>query len=318
MGELQGKARVRGLFVLVLLLNLGIWVVAWLNFHSSASLLGLAVIAYSFGLRHALDADHIAAIDNATRRLMLAGRSSRGVGIYFSLGHSTVVLLLSLVIALSATLVQEHFDELVTIGKTLGTGISILFLVTVGLANLRLAVGLWRQHRQQQAGGAAVEPRLRTPWYGGVFKLVQRSWHMYPLGFLFGLGFESATEVGLLGISADSASSHWPVWQIMIFPLLFSAAMVMVDAIDGFLMLGGYGWGRRGVASKIYYNLAVTMVSVGVALVIALIQVMGLIDAHFATAAWFHGMVGFMEQNFSLIGVLIMGIFALGWLAAAA
>ncbi|MDI9408834.1 MAG: HoxN/HupN/NixA family nickel/cobalt transporter [Candidatus Pacebacteria bacterium] len=314
MRDLNNKRPLKGLVALVLLLNLAVWAIAWVNFSDSASLLGLAVIAYSFGLRHALDADHIAAIDNATRRLMLSGKSARGVGIYFSLGHSSVVLLLSLGIAMSATMVQSHFDSLLSIGKTLGTGISILFLVTVGLANLRLAIGMWRDNRRGAEAGSTPNPR--TPWYGGVFKLVRKSWHLYPLGFLFGLSFESATEIALLGISASSASAHWPVWQVMIFPLLFSAAMVLVDAADGVLMLGVYGWGNRSQSAKLYYNLAVTLVSVGVALVIAVIQVMGLIDEHYATAKWFHDTVAFVNDNFSLFGFLIIGIFALGWLVA--
>ena len=314
MVKIENRNSIKGMAVLIVLLNLAVWALTWLVFGGDATLMGLAVIAYSFGLRHALDADHIAAIDNATRRLMLDNQSVRGVGIYFSFGHSTVVILLSFGIALSASLVQSYLDSFLSIGKIIGTGISILFLVTVGFANLVLVLRMWQDHRRGGETGASLPQR--NPWFSGVFRLVRRSWHLYPLGFLFGLGFETATEIGLLGIAASSASNSWPVWEIMLFPLLFSAAMVLVDALDGFLMIGVYGWGGRRQLTKLYYNIGVTLVSVGVAMVIVVIQVMGLIDEHFTTAPWYHSMVTIIKDNFSLLGIMIMALFALGWMVA--
>jgi len=224
--------RIAGLYAILVLFNLAAWAWALMAFHGHPLLLGTAFLAYAFGLRHAVDADHIAAIDNVTRKLMQQGKKPIGVGFFFSLGHSTVVVGLSVVIALTSVVLQSRFDSFKEMGGLIGTSVSAFFLLAIAAANTMVLVSVYHTFRLVKKGGAYVEEDLdlilsQRGFFGRIFrrlfKLIEQSWHMYPLGFLFGLGFDTATEVGLLGISATEASVGLPIWAIMVFPTLFTA-----------------------------------------------------------------------------------------------
>src|ERR1700733_8069350 len=273
--ELAGK--IAGIYGVLLAANVLAWTWALIAFRDYPVLIGTAFLAYAFGLRHAVDADHIAAIDNVTRKLMQEGKRPLSVGLFFSLGHSTVVVLASAAIALAAGALQDRFGELKLVGGTIGTSISAIFLFLVAAANFMILRSVYRTFRDVQRGGAFVEEdvdrllaqrgllgRLFRP----LFRIVSRSWHMYPLGVLFGLGFDTATEIGVLGISAAEASKGLPIWSIMVFPALFTAGMSLIDTSDGVLMLGAYGWAFTTPIRKLYYNLTITLVSVLVAVLI--------------------------------------------------
>ena len=296
--------------------NLAVWAVALVLFGDRPVLLGTALLAYSLGLRHAVDADHIAAIDNVTRKLVQTGRSSHATGLYFSLGHSAVVWLASLGIALAATAVTPGFAAMREVGGTIGTSVSALFLLGIAAVNLIVLkglVGALRRQRQGQPPDAGeldtmLAPRgVYTRLLKPVFRLVSRSRHMFAIGFLFGLGFDTATEIGVLGISAAAAGHGIGVWTILIFPALFTAGMALVDTADSVLMTRAYGWAFVQPARKLYYNLAVTFASVIVALLVGGIEVLSLLPTH---ADLGHATSG--------LGYAIIAAFALLWLGAMA
>ena len=305
--------------------NLAAWVWAFLAFRDHPLLLGTALLAYSFGLRHAVDADHIAAIDNVTRKLMQDGAKPVAVGLFFSLGHSTVVVALSLLLAATTTALESRFGDLKAMGGLIGTGVSALFLLAIAAANMAVLRVVWRVFRSVKAGGRLVEADLDAALAGGgllsrlfrrLFRLVGASWHMYPLGLLFGLGFDTATEVGLLGISALGASNGLSPWAIMVFPALFSAGMAMVDTADGILMLGAYDWAFVKPIRKLYYNLTVTSVSVLVALLVGGVEAAGLLADRLGWDGPVWQAVAAINDNFGLFGYGIVAVFALAWLAS--
>ena len=266
--------------------NVLIWAWAVSVLYNHPVLLGTALLAYTFGLRHAVDADHIAAIDNATRKLMRAGQRPVAVGFFFSLGHSVVVLLLSVAVGFAAAEVSFRFDNLKAVGGIVGTSASALFLFLLALFNVLVLISVYRTFQAVKRGKPFVEQdfdillnnrgflaRLFRP----LFRLVTQSWHLFPIGFLFGLGFDTATEVALFGISAVQASSGMSLATILVFPALFTAGMSLVDTTDGVLMLGAYGWAFMKPIRKLYYNMTITAVSVIVAVVIGGIETLGLI-----------------------------------------
>lgn len=280
------RSKLFGIYSLLIALNVLAWTWAVVAFRNHPLLLGTALLAYGFGLRHAVDADHIAAIDNVTRKLMQEKKRPVAVGFFFSLGHSTVVVLASVAVAITASAMQTRFDHYKEIGGVIGTLVSALFLFAIALMNLIILKSIYSAWRHVRNGGKYVEDdfdmlladrgflsRLFRP----LFRLITRSWHMYPLGFLFGLGFDTATEIGLLGIAATQASRGLSPWAIMVFPVLFSAGMSLIDTLDGHLMLGAYGWAYLKPIRKIYYNMTITLVSVIVAVVIGGIEALGLI-----------------------------------------
>lgn len=308
------------------LVNLLIWVAALLSFHHFAILIGTATLAYTFGLRHALDADHISAIDNVTRKLMQDGKRPLGVGFFFSLGHSTVVVLLSALIALTAAKIQTKFPELQRVGGLIGTSVSALFLLLIAAINLlvlRGVVGAFRSIRrgepydEQNLDAALNQLGVMGRIFRPVLRMVDQSWKMYGVGFLFGLGFDTATEIGLLGISAAAATQGLPVWSILIFPALFTAGMCLVDTADGILMLGAYGWAYVHPVRKLYYNMTITAVSVLIALVVGGIEVLGIIGDQFNFHGAFWDGVASMGNHFGAVGVAIIAIFVLSWAASA-
>jgi len=323
--ELGGK--IIGLYAVLIGANVLAWIWALLAFHHYPLLVGTAFLAYAFGLRHAVDADHIAAIDNVTRKLMQEDKRAVSVGLFFSLGHSTVVVLASAAIALATGAFEGRFDALKLIGGVIGTLVSVVFLVLVAAANLVILRSVYRTFRQVRRGGAFVEEDLNRllaqrgllgRLFRPMFRLVARSWHMYPLGFLFGLGFDTATEIGLLGISAAQASKGLPIWSIMAFPALFTAGMSLVDTTDGVLMLGAYGWAFAKPIRKLYYNLTITLISVLVALLIGGIEALGLVAEQFRLQGPFWRLIDALNDNFGSLGYLIIAIFVAAWLVSMA
>jgi len=321
------KGKVIGIYTLLLVFNVGAWVWAFIAFRHFPLLLGTAFLAYSFGLRHAVDADHIAAIDNVTRKLMQEGQRPVSVGFMFSLGHSTVVILACVAIAATALALKTQLDAVKEIGGVIGTLVSAFFLLIIALINLIVLRSVYQAFQRVRQGQPYVEADfnlllanrgLLARVFRPMFKIITRSWHMYPLGVLFGLGFDTATEIGLLGISAAQASAGLPIWSILIFPLLFTAGMSLIDTTDSILMLGAYGWAFVKPVRKLYYNMTITFVSVIVALVVGGIEALGLLadQLHLNGAVW--DAIGSLNDNFGTLGFIIVGIFALSWVLSLA
>jgi nickel/cobalt transporter (NiCoT) family protein len=319
------RARVIDIYVLLIGANIAAWLWALSAFRNYPILLGTAMLAYTFGLRHAFDADHIAAIDNVTRKLMQEGKRPVAVGFFFSLGHSTIVIVLSIAIAITATALQSKFDNFTTVGGVVGTLVSAFFLFAIAIANILVLISIYRTFRIVKSVGKFVDEDLdlmlsRRGFMGRVlrrfFHLIEHSWHMYPLGVLFGLGFDTATEVGLLGISATQAAQGLSMWSILVLPALFTAGMSLMDTSDGVLMLGAYGWAFVKPIRKLYYNLTITAVSVIVAVVVGGLEVLNLVGDHFGLTdgGGFWGAIGAINDNFGILGYIIVGIFVLSWL----
>jgi high-affinity nickel-transport protein len=318
------RGKVIGVYALLFVFNLAAWLWAIFAFHNYPLLLGTATLAYSFGLRHAFDADHIAAIDNVTRKLMQEGRRPVGVGLFFSLGHSTIVVALTIAIAIATTALQGRFEAFKSFGAVAGTLVSALFLFAIAIANIIILVSVWRTFQTVKRGGRFVEEDLDMMLanrgllgrlFRRFFRLVERSWHMYPLGVLFGLGFDTATEVGLLGISATQASQGLSIWSILVFPALFTAGMTLFDTTDSILMLGAYGWAFIKPIRKLYYNLTITAVSVIVAVIVGGLETLNLIGDQLGLtdAGGFWGAIGSLNDNFGVLGYVIVGVFVVAW-----
>jgi high-affinity nickel-transport protein len=321
------RAKVIGIYILLPVANIAAWVWAIAAFHNFPVLLGTAALAYSFGLRHAFDADHIAAIDNVTRKLMQEGRRPVGVGLFFSLGHSTIVVGLSIALAITATALQNRFDTFKSVGGIVGTAVSALFLFAIAVANVLVLISVYQVFQTVKNGGRFVEEDLNLMLakrgllgrlFRRLFRVIERSWQMYPLGILFGLGFDTATEVGLLGISATQASRGLSIWSILVFPGLFTAGMTLIDTTDSILMLGAYGWAFVKPIRKLYYNLTITAVSVIVAVIVGSLEMLNLIGDQLglSDAGGFWGAIGSLNDNFGVLGYLIVGIFVAAWLVS--
>ena len=318
------RAKVFAVYVLLFVANAAAWLWAIAAFHTYPVLLGTAALAYSFGLRHAFDADHIAAIDNVTRKLMQEGRRPVGVGLFFSLGHSTIVVALTVAIAVATTELQGRFDAFRSLGAVAGTLVSALFLFAIAVANIIVLVSVWRTFQTVKSGGRFVDDDLNLMLanrgllgrlFRRFFRLIERSWQMYPLGVLFGLGFDTATEVGLLGVSATQASQGLSIWSILVFPALFTAGMTLLDTTDSILMLGAYGWAFVKPIRKLYYNLTITAVSVLIALIVGGLETLNLIGDQLGLTdrGGFWGAVGSLNDNFGMLGYLIVGVFLAAW-----
>jgi len=318
-------AKAIALYAIIAVANFGAWAWAFAAFHGNPLLLGTALLAYGLGLRHAVDADHIAAIDNVTRKLMQEGKRPIGIGFFFALGHSTVVIVAAAAVALTAGTLQERYPALLSVGGVIGTSVSAAFLFAIAAINLVVLVGVWRLFRRVKRGGALAEDELdgflaRRGLLGRVFRrlfrLIGRSWHMYPLGFLFGLGFDTASEIGLLGIAAAEAVKGMPAWSTLVFPALFTAGMSLVDTTDGVLMLGAYGWAFVNPVRKLYYNLTITGVSVVVAVAIGGIEALGLVADRLGLDGGLWTAVNTANDNFGALGYAVIAIFAATWLVS--
>jgi high-affinity nickel-transport protein len=312
--------RIRRVYAFLIAFNVVAWGLVLLASASYPVLLPTAVLAYTFGLRHAVDADHIAAIDNTTRKLMQDGQRPVAVGLFFSLGHSTIVVALSLVIAVSAAFVSD-VPTLRSVGGLVGTTVSAAFLLLIGLINLIVLVDIYRMFRKVSRGGSYDEATLEdflnnrgllARLFRPMLRVIRRSWHMYPLGVLFGLGFDTASEVALLGLAATSGAGHVPIWAILLLPAVFAAGMSLVDTTDGILMLGAYGWAYVKPIRKLYYNLNITLVSVIIAFVIGGIEALDVIGGQLGLSGGIFDLAGGLD--FGLVGLGIIVIFVASWL----
>jgi high-affinity nickel-transport protein len=321
------RGRVIAIYVLLVGFNIGAWVWALVAFRHHPLMLGTAFLAYGFGLRHAVDADHIAAIDNVTRKLMQQGKRPVAVGLMFSLGHSTIVVIGSMVIAGTAITLQHRMDAARAVGGIIGTAVSVLFLFAIGVVNVVVLYSVYRAYRRFRGGEPYVDEdfdlllgnrgflaRIFRP----MFMMIRSSWHMYPLGVLFGLGFDTATEIGLLGIAASEASKGLSLWAILVFPALFAAGMSLVDTTDNILMLGAYGWAFMKPIRKLYYNMTITAVSVLIAFAVGGVEALGLLGGqlHLTGPVW--GFVAKLNGNFGLLGYGIVGLFVVSWILSIA
>ncbi|MFJ8538947.1 HoxN/HupN/NixA family nickel/cobalt transporter [Streptomyces sp. NPDC093591] len=288
--------------------------------------IGIGVTAYTLGLRHAFDADHIAAIDNTTRKLMGERQRPLSVGFWFSLGHSSVVMALALVLSLGvkslAGPVRDDNARLHDITGLIGTTVSGAFLYLIAAINLVALAGIWKVFRRMRSGRydeAALEEQLNKRGFmnrllGRVTKSVTKPWHMYPLGLLFGLGFDTATEVALLVLAGSGAASGLPWYAILCLPVLFAAGMSLLDTIDGTFMNFAYGWAFSQPVRKVYYNLTVTGLSVAVALLIGTVELLALLadrfDLHGPFWTWITGL------DLNTAGFVVVGLFAVTWIVA--
>jgi len=316
------RAKVISLYIILGVLNIAGWILAFAAFSSRPILLGTAVLAYTFGLRHAVDADHISAIDNVTRKLMQDGKRPVGVGFFFSLGHSTVVVALTVGIALAATAIKHTIPNLQNVGALIGTSVSATFLYVIAIINLLVLVEIVRAFRRVRRGEGYDEQSitefldqrgLMGRFFKPLLRIVGKSVNMYPIGFLFGLGFDTATEVGLLGIAAVEAGKGLPIFAILIFPLLFTAGMALIDTSDSILMLGAYGWAFVKPIRKLYYNMTITLVSVLVALVVGTIEALSILAGQLNLRGGMWNGLSNLSNNFGILGYIIVGIFVLSW-----
>jgi len=294
---------------------------------------GVGLLAYSFGMRHAFDADHIAAVDNTTRKLLAdraaggRGRRPLAVGFWFSLGHSTIVFALSFLLAAGvkalAGQVTNGGSRLHAITGVVGASVSGVFLWVLGLLNLAVLVGIVKVFRRMRSGGfdeAELEAQLDKRGFmnrllGGLTRAVRKPWHIYPVGVLFGLGFDTATEVGLLVVAGGAAALALPFWSILVLPVLFAAGMCLMDTIDGVFMTAAYDWALAKPVRKIFYNITMTSISIAVALVIGTIELVGVLadKAHITSGPL--AAIGGISLDYAGYG--IVALFVLAWLVAA-
>lgn len=315
------RSKIIGIYILLIAFNIIAWVLAFAGFAVQyPALIGTALLAYTFGLRHSVDADHISAIDNVTRKLLQEGKKPVAVGFFFSLGHSTIVVGLTVAIAIAATFIQGSIPTLRSAGGLIGTSISALFLFLIAIINLLVLWEIFLTFRKVRRGEEYSEQTLDEflnqrgimgRFFRPLLRVVDTSWKMYPVGVLFGLGFDTATEVGILSIAAAEAGKGLPIPFILIFPALFTAGMCLLDTTDGILMLGAYGWAFVKPVRKLYYNLNITLVSVLVALVVGLVEVLNIVVMQFNLTGGIWNSL--KNLDFGVLGGIIIGIFIVSW-----
>ena len=314
------RRKVVGLYILLIAFNVAAWAWAIAAFADNAVLLGAAVLAYTFGLRHAFDADHIASIDSVTRKLMQHGKQPTTVGFHFAIGHAVALFVFVAVIAyLNAW--GPGRSALGIIGGSAGvasTVVSATFLLIMAALNLTIARSTYLAFRRVRNGGAYVEEdmevllnkrglfsRIIRP----LFRFVNKSWHMVFIGLLFGLGFDTATEVSLLGIAGAEAARGASVWVILAFPALFAAGMSLMDTTDSVLMVRAYGWALRNPVRKLRYNLTITIVSAVVAVTVAGIEALALISEQWSLKGELWGWVNYLSEHWEAMGIFVVFLF---------
>ncbi len=312
--------RLSGFGGAVLLLHVLGWGLFLYYSRTNPALAGLGTLAYTFGLRHAFDADHIAAIDNTTRKFLQEGKRSLGTGFFFSLGHSTIVFSLTTALAFAASAVKSSIPSFQHWGVYVGAGVSGTFLWVIGILNLLVLLDVVRIFRELRAGTydeQRLEERLLDRGFmnrfflGKLARRIRSRWQMYPLGVRFGLGLDTATEVGLLAISAGAASKQVPFLAVLSLPLLFAAGMSLMDTADGAFMSQAYGWAFSNPIRKVYYNITVTSLSVTVALVIGTIELLQVLSTKLALTSGFWAWLN--DLDFGTLGYGIVGLFVLTW-----
>jgi high-affinity nickel-transport protein len=282
-------------------------------------LVGLGLTAYLFGLRHAFDADHIAAIDNTTRKLLQQEKRPMGVGFFFSLGHSTVVFALVAGLALATRAADTRIPAFQAYGGSVGAGVSGMFLWIIGILNLIVLVDIIRIFREMRGGeydrerleNRLIERGMMSRFFGRFFGLIDSSWQMYPLGILFGLGFDTATEVGLLALAAGVATHSVPPLAILSLPLLFAAGMSLMDTLDGAFMTRAYGWAFSNPVRKVYYNITITSLSIVVALAIGTVELLQVLSTRLALSGGFWDWLN--NLDFETLGYAVVGLFVVMW-----
>lgn len=319
------KVRITGIYIFLITFNILVWILAYYLFHNDPKLLALSLLAYGFGLRHAVDADHIAAIDNVTRKFIQERKSPVTTGFYFSLGHSSVVFILSIFVALGTIYIKDNLPEFQKIGGLIGTSVSSIFLLIIALINLLIFIDILkvfnnyrknRKYDEEYAEKVFDSKGFFARLFRPLFKLVNKSWHMYVVGFLFGLGFDTATEIALLGISATQAAQGVTVWAIMVFPLLFMAGMCLIDTSDGILMLGLYGWAFIKPARKLFYNMTITLISFTIAFFIGGLEGLAIISEKLNLSSGFWNYVSLLNDNIGNLGYYLIGIFVICWIVS--
>ncbi|KQN94368.1 nickel transporter [Sphingomonas sp. Leaf231] len=323
-GPARLRTRIGILFALLLAANLGAWLWAGSLFHAAPAMLATALLAWTLGLRHAVDADHIAAIDNVTRKLMQDGARPIGVGLWFAIGHSAVILIASVAIAATATALAR-FETLKAVGGVIATLFSAGFLFAIAAINLIILRSVWRTFRHVRAGGDYDQDDLdmllagRGPLsrlFRPLFRLIDRPWHMAPLGFLFGLGFDTATEIAILGLSAAQAGQGFSLAAVLVFPALFAVGMALVDTADGVLMLGAYEWAFVHPIRKLYYNVTITAASALVAVMIGGIETAALLADKLELSGGVWDLATALGSRFNMLGFIIIGLFGAAWLVS--
>ena len=311
--------KIVAIYVLLFAANAAVWTWAFIVLAGQPRLLGTAFLAYVLGLRHAVDADHIAAIDNVVRKLMQEGKRPVLAGLFFSLGHSLIVTIAV------AVIVGTAFVPFKVVGAVIGTGTSAFFLLTVAAINVVILRGVWRSFRLARRSEPIPEHELDRLLSGRgflarvfrpLFRIVSRSWQMFPIGFLFGLGFDTATEITLFALAATQVSGGASFATVMIFPALFTAGMTLIDTTDSMLMVGAYGWAFLNPLRKIWYNLTITAISVLVALLIGGIEALGLIAAKLELGGRFWTVIGNLNDELGNFGYLVIGIFVGSWIVS--
>jgi high-affinity nickel-transport protein len=312
--------RLSGFAGAVLALHVLGWGLFFYYSRHNVALAGLGTLAYTFGLRHAFDIDHIAAIDNTTRKLLQDGKKPLGTGFFFSLGHSTIVFSLATGLALAAHTVNSRIPAFQDYGTYVGASVSGTFLWIIGILNLLVLIDIVRIFFDVKLGGydhERLEQRLYDRGFmnrfflGRLARRITKSWQMYPLGVLFGLGFDTATEVGLLALAAGVATHHVPFLAVISLPLLFAAGMSLMDTADGAFMAQAYGWAFASPIRKIYYNITVTTLSVAVALAIGTVELLQVVSAKLSLDGAFWAWLN--DLDFGKLGYGIVGLFVLTW-----
>jgi len=323
----EEKASILGLYIVLAIATLfgfiGSIVIA--QALESTFLFGLCMAAFVLGLRHGVDADHIVAIDNTTRKLMHEGKRPVTVGTWFSLGHSTVVVGLTVGLVLATRIVVQNNSVLQSSGSIIGTAVSGLFLFLIGAVNALIVIGVYRVF-QRIRRGSVDESQLNellenrgflNRYFKGLFRIVKRPWQIYPIGVLFGLGFDTASEILLFALAVGfGVASAVPIWMVLILPVMFTLGMVLVDTTDGVTMCVAYGWAFVKPLRKIYYNLTITVISVLVAFVIGGVELLQVLSGELNLQGPFWGWLAGL--NFEIIGYWIIGIFVASWLASIA
>jgi high-affinity nickel-transport protein len=315
---LSVRARTVVMMVLLAAANALVWLWVWVAFDGRPALVGTAVLAYGLGLRHAVDADHIAAIDNVTRKMMEAGRRPVTLGMFFSLGHSAVVFALTFAVAVTTATFASLMEPVWAFASVVGAGLSLLFLVAIAAANVVTLLALVRALLHEREGGAR-EGHVHEAAAGGIMarllapltRCVTRGWHMLFVGFLFGLSFKTASEIGLLGLSASEMMNGLSPWLILAFPALFAAGMSLLDAADGAMMIGVYGWALSRPKRRLVYNIIITALSIFVALLIAGIGLAGLLAGRDNQGAF-----PLSDVDMNMLGYVVVFVFAAAWLIA--
>lgn len=292
----------------------------WIVGNEHPIVIGMGLLAYTLGLRHAFDADHIAAIDNTVRKLIQQRKDPTGVGFYFSIGHSSVVFIMAVLLGISVKWAKQALPHFQDIGGTVGTIVSGAFLLLIGVLNLIILVSLIKlfiKLRHQHIKNEEIDELLATRGFltrfvGPYFKIISKSWHVLPLGFLFGLGFDTASEIALLALSSGASQQALPFIGILALPILFAAGMSLLDTLDGILMKSAYNWAFFNPVRKIYYNVTITAISVVAALIIGIIELLQLAanQLHLNNAFWSN----VQAIKFDYLGYILVVLFIIAWL----